>query len=524
MHETMLRVPPRLSLVLIAALAVSIPQADAGGVTVITHGFNSDITSWILPMASRFPGHPGFPGTQLTCYQIEITASGGGFASMATRLDGPAPDASNSGEIVVKLDWSSIDTGPTSTGQVAAAAASALLATGLIPENDGRPLAELPLHLIGHSRGASVVSEISRELGKRGVWVDHLTLLDPVPVDTYGDAAVQVWENVLYADNFYQQLGEFLIPQGSPVSGAYNRKLLTLPSGYTYLSGANHSDVHLWYHGTVQLGTPATDTQASITSSMRSTWWTAAESSGTATGFHYSRIGGGDRLSSATPAGTGTDAINKGYNRLWDLGAGTSANRSLVTGKNALWPSLITARRTTPASLPAGTAFNLELRYQSDDASAGAPLLTVTLDPDANPWNGNEIAIDTRPLTASGPANVLTENLALTVPPALTGGYRIAARIQQSGRTRHLQAAGTLVVTPALPPPAIDRGTLGFTGGLFRFTVLGSPGQSVRIEAAETLGNWQGIATRTLDSATWLFSDPDTALHPKRFYRVVEVP
>ena len=518
----MLRVPCRLLLALIAAAALPVPQARGGGVTLITHGFNSDITSWILPMASRFPGHPGFPGTQLTCYEIEITASGGGFAATATRLDGPAPDASNIGEIVVKLDWSSIDTGQATTGQVAAAAAAALLSTGLIPENDGRPLAELPLHLIGHSRGASVVSEISRELGKRGVWVDHLTFLDPVPIS--GDAAVEVWENVLYADNFYQQLGEFLIPQGSPVSGAFNRKLVNLPSGYAYLSGANHSDVHLWYHGTVQLGTPATDTQASITSSMRSTWWTAAESSGAAAGFHYSRIGGGDRLSSATPAGNGTEPIHQGYNRLWDLGAGTGTNRSLVTGKNALWPSLVIVRRTSPASLPAGTAFDLELRHQSDDASAGAPLLTVTLDPDANPWNGNEIAIDTRPLPASGPANVLTSQLAIPVPASLAGSYRIGCRIQQSGRTRHFQAAGTLVVTPALPPPAIDRSSLGLSGGLFTFTVTGSPGQSVRIEATESLGNWQGIATRTLDGPTWIFSDPDTALHPKRFYRVVPLP
>jgi hypothetical protein len=354
------------------------------------------------------------------------------------------------------------------------------------------------------------------------VWVDHLTFLDPVPVASYGDAAVQVWENILYADNFYQRLNALfgLDPMGNAVTGAYNRRLLNL-------NGANasaHSDVHLWYHGTIELGPLATDTQQTINSTIRSNWWTAAESSGAAAGFHFSRIGGGDRLSAVMPAGAGTDAINKGYNRLWDLGAGVAANRSLVTGKNALWPSLVTARRTSPASIPAGTAFNLELRYQSDDVSAGAPVLTVTLDPDANPWNGNEIAIDTRPLTASGPATVLTAHLALIVPPALTGSYRIAARIQQSGRTRHLQAAGTLLVTPALPPPAIDRFTLGFSGGRFTFTVLGSPGQSVRIEAAETLDDWQGIATRTLDSPAWIFSDPDTALHPKRFYRVVLVP
>ena len=510
---------PRLLLAL-AALALPVPQARAGGVTVITHGFNSDITSWILPMASRFRGHPGFPGSDLTCYEIEITASGGGFAATATRLDGPAPDLSDSGEIVIKLDWSSIDTGQASTGEVAAAAASALLSTGLIPENDGRPLADLPLHLIGHSRGASVVSEISRQLGKRGVSVDHLTLIDPVPIS--GDAAVTVWENVLYADNFYQRLNALLgfDPMGNAVAGAYNRRLVNL-------NGANasaHSDVHLWYHGTVELGANATDSQQTITSTIRSAWWTAAESSGASAGFHHGRIAGGDRLSAVMPAGAGTDAIDKGYNRLWDLGAGVAANRSLVTGKNGLWPSLVTARRTSPASLPAGTAFGLELRYQSDDASAGAPVLTVALDPDANPWNGNEIEIDTRPLGASGPASVLATTFAITVPPALSGSYRITARLRQSGRTRHLQAAGTLVVTPAPPPPAIDRATLGFSGGLFTFTVRGSPGQSVRIEAAETLGaldDWQGIATRTLDSATWVFSDPQTASFPKRFYRVV---
>jgi hypothetical protein len=368
-----------------------------------------------------------------------------------------------------------------------------------------------------------VVSEIARELGERGVWVDHLTCLDPVPVANYGDAPVAVWENVLYGDNFYQRLGALfgLDPMGNPVTGAYNRKLVNL-------NGANtsaHSDVHLWYHGTIELGADATDSQVTITSTMRSTWWTAEEASGAAAGFRYGRIGGGDRLSSATPAGAGTDAINKGYNRLWDLGAGTAANRSLIPGKNPSWASPITCRRTASGPVNAGSPVAVELRYQSADPAAGDPVLSTVLDPDANPWNGNEIVIDSRSVPASGSALVFTQNLNPIIPAATAAGsYRLGARLQQSGRTRHLQAAGTLVVNPALPPPAIDSATLGFTGGLFSFTVLGSSSQVVRIEAATTLGDWQPIATRTLDAATWIFSDPDTASFPKRFYRVVPGP
>ena len=55
--------------------------------------------------------------------------------------------------------------------------------------------------------------------------------------------------------------------------------------------------------GTIDLVTPATDTQASITTAERQTWWTAFEAAGTNTGFLYSLIGGGDRLSSAEPGG-----------------------------------------------------------------------------------------------------------------------------------------------------------------------------------------------------------------------------
>src|SRR5438309_11939943 len=152
------------------ALAVfSTRSVTAGGVTIITHGFNSNVTDWIIPMAGRMGQYPGFPGTTYSCYEISITRNGSGqYVAAASLIAGQAPLLTDSGEIVVKLDWSTVSSGSASSTQVAQAAVDALLSTTLIPEMGGRPLAELPLHLIGHSRGGSVITEMGRLFGAQG--------------------------------------------------------------------------------------------------------------------------------------------------------------------------------------------------------------------------------------------------------------------------------------------------------------------------------------------------------------------
>ena len=70
---------------LVGALILLCPivaqSARGGGVTVITHGFNGNVTDWIIPMAERAVDYPGYDGSDFSCYQLEITSGGGVFSS-----------------------------------------------------------------------------------------------------------------------------------------------------------------------------------------------------------------------------------------------------------------------------------------------------------------------------------------------------------------------------------------------------------------------------------------------------------
>jgi hypothetical protein len=89
----------------------------------------------------------------------------------------------SSGEILIKLNWSTLSglSGPPTT-TIAIAAAQALLATNLIPALGGRSLVEMPLHLVGHSRGASVVAEVFRRRATGASYTDLAGCLFPLQI------------------------------------------------------------------------------------------------------------------------------------------------------------------------------------------------------------------------------------------------------------------------------------------------------------------------------------------------------
>ena len=327
---------------------LSARPARGGGVTIITHGLNGNADGWVTGMADQIPVYYRFPGTNYTFYKLYFIPNGTNYDLTWTQLGGSSPSATDSGEIVVAFDWSQLSDGDSyNTYQVATNLAAALLSTNFIPELNGHALCELPIHLIGHSRGGSLICQTSLLLGTNGVWVDHLTTLDPHPLNDPNfpldrilysavDAPCATYQNVLFHDNYWENINFFV--HGEKVSGAYVRQLVSLSGGYQNVGDSYypHSNVHLWYHGSIDSNTPASDTEATITGAERTSWWVPYEDHGVFAGFYYSLIGGGDRTSNDQPASQGY-AVRDGYNQAWDLGAGTlNSNRTTVAVEQ--WP------------------------------------------------------------------------------------------------------------------------------------------------------------------------------------------
>ena len=492
--------------------------ARGAGVTIITHGFNGNVTDWIIPMANRIPQYNLFPGSEFSCYEVTV---GSDYSVTPSRIAGVSPIVSDSGEIVIKLDWSSLSvTFGNSTSDIADAVVPKLLSTTFVPELAGRSLTEFPIHLVGHSRGGSVVSEMARLLGQQGVWVDHVTTLDPHPVSfPYGDADVLLFENVLYADNYWQTNPDVSCPNGESILGAYNRFLGNLENGYS----CNHSDVHLWYHGTIDwFDTPATDTQATITSSERQTWWTNDEGQGAYAGFYYTLIGGGDRLSSDEPAGSGTEMIRDGYNKVWDFGAGSAANRYALSLNNGAWPNVIRFNITGTNRITAGELTLLKLFYQYGATANQSVNLKLFLDRDFNPYNGNDQLMIDLDYPSTGTNSVFFADLTLSSTNVLAGIYAAYAKMSGGGHTRYLYAPEVLMIDPNLEPPRFNQSlSMMQPDGRFQLSLSGAIGQKVIIQGSTNLTSWIPISTNSFSTTNLVMVDIEAPSYKARFYRAM---
>jgi hypothetical protein len=249
-----------------------------------------------------------------------IIARAGGVGSIY-RYIGPGPawthvpftgaDGSNQ-NIVLIFNWVDESDAP-ATGpnwNYAQAAGDALYAALRDPVFANFPatppaslIADRALHFIGHSRGACVCSEAIIRLARDGITVDHLTTLDPHPVNgtldpplnfDWNDPTPARWSNITFADNYYRADGGGLNAfdfDGIPINGAFNTLLSESAlncSGCGYSQA--HSDTHLWHHGTIDLSPTPCDGEACITQQMRETWWPQGY---TQRGYYYSLIGGG---------------------------------------------------------------------------------------------------------------------------------------------------------------------------------------------------------------------------------------
>ncbi len=518
--------------------------AAGAGVTIITHGYNGDVTGWITAMAQVMPAYyqGRYPGlaTNFADYTMTLTTNTGKYLFTIT-TNGSAPSATASGEIVIRLDWSQeaggFSSDGLSTSNVAWAVCQELLLSNAIPQLNGHALAELPVHLMGHSRGGSLMAELCRQLGTNGVWVDHLTTLDPHPLNNDGnndspltivDAPVRTYANVLYHDDYWQNLSMYFTdPTGEPVAGAYVRQLTQLSGGYInsgFLEDPYqyHSNVHLWYYGTMNLATPANysdDGEAvSITSTMRSTWWVNYEEQGTNAGLSYSLIGGGNRLSTDRPLGLASDpAIQDGYNQVWDLGTGTTTNnRTALPANNGTWPNVIKFDVTGTNVVTVGGMIGTKLYYQY----AGMSNLTMQLyfDSDLNPYNTNSVLAGTLHPVATGAGSVgVYASLGMATTNVGGGVYAVYAKISDGVHSRYLYAPEVVQVVSPQQAPVLDIAAAG--GGKYVIGINGVTGQKIALQSSRDLRSWTGLATNTLSAPRWTYTNAPAV--NAQFYRAV---
>lgn len=454
--------PPLGGVVLAALLHVFTLSSDVGAesVTILVHGWDADGTAWQWAAASQAAVAPeGNHGT------ITVLRAADALAASCSSWD-VALASSSSGDIAVRVDWSAVADHLFSrvSAQEVAAVVAPLIYQG---QNHASPLCELPIHLIGHSRGGGMICEIARLLGEQGIDVDHMTLLDPHPLTSSDpqlpllrpvtDTPVSVYENVLFADNYWQSRS---YPRGERVSGAYNRLWTDLPGGYhdsansLYRVVADHLNIHLLYLGTIDTAASVSDGMAALGTAERVAWYNEYETEGGVggqrAGFYYSRSRRpGERLQDQSPV-PGGDSIRAGYHQ--DELLGGAGARQPLEWEEAVWPNLLefdvslAGRPASAADTALTRGDTLNLRYVYRDYDSGCTV-SVHLDQDRNPYNHNSLAtIATRSHDSPTGTAVREFKVAALVPAlAANGPTYLYVEITDGFRTRYLYASCSFV-------------------------------------------------------------------------------
>jgi hypothetical protein len=428
------------------------------GVTLIAHGFGSDASGWVSAMGDAIVERAA-TSIDFIRYTLTVTDpghDGGELDVAASSPQGPALNSTSAAnpEIMLLLDWSDVAGGlplggyHRSTVDVAAAVAAKLVTPNFLDGLVGHEIVSLPMHLIGHSRGGSLVNELARDLGKLGVWVDHLSTLDPHPVKgisqgdvtNWGDAAMGAPQNVQFADNYWRSDADPLDFDGESVAGAHNLNLSESVLGSFSGYATEHSDVHLWYHGTIDTRSVARDDGNAVPLD----WYEDAMGPRQKVGYQFSRIRGGAR-----PA----DGIGIAY------GGSAQRDNVMVGSPASAWPSIgqVDAPFESSGAMTIGTTLDLDYRYQL--AGGSGATVACFADTDRNPFDGNEIQLgSTQSLSVTG-SNVSYRLLSRPTSSVIPGLKYLFLRVIANGHTRYDYLPAPLTfANPQVPAPPSNSG------------------------------------------------------------------
>ena len=396
------------------------------GVTILTHGYNGDITGWVATAAADIQARAGGKSAS-SIYTMSVTAAGRGLTVSSFVPDSGQKNyrQTTGGEVIIKLDWSTVSDGRVTTQDVADEVSDFLQ----FGKDSSPKLAELPIHLIGHSRGASLMSALSQDLGQAGVWVDQLTSLDPHPVDgvndffgaDFGDAKMASYDNVAFADDYWRTDGDAnnFDFDGEPVVGAHQGNLNSTVQK-NFIASA-HAAVTAYYAGTIDTSSLNGGDHPVISS-----WYkgTAAAPSRSATGFAFAALGGSTR-----PA----DGVSKLL--------GGKAPRTAAGQSGSQWANALNFTYRSNATISAGTTVATQFFVADRDSTAR---VDVYIDADTNPYDGASLLTGkTFPASSllGGRVNVPTSGLN-------AGTYYLAEKTTDAaGHVRWSYTPNTIAIT-----------------------------------------------------------------------------
>lgn len=440
------------------------PESSGQITTVITHGFTAGSKGvWVQGMADAIVARAGEGSV------FRYDEASGNWTYVST------PNSDGTLNVIVLIfNWTpesaSVNNGPNWNYVQAAADAlyTALRAPHYIGAS-GPPGTDLVtnriVHFIGHSRGACLNSEAAQRLALANVPVDQISTLDPHPVNgtldapfnyNWGDPVPQKWQNVTWMDDMWRADGggfNALDFDGIPLTNSFNTQLSEAAlncCGYSL----SHSDVHLWYHGTIDTSPSPCDGEQCINATMRQTWWPEGY---TNRGYYYSVIGGGSAeraaqspglVPPATPLIYGGDFANASYAGWSYHGGSVNGQIVLESGKDylKLGHNLGISATHNRFFLP-NNAAAIQLGYRILTAAIGESLNVRLID-----FAGNMFALGSIDLGTSG--DWITDfslPIGGNVPRGVS--YRLQVAIQSGAAPNSIVGIDNVEITTATPVP-----------------------------------------------------------------------
>lgn len=428
-------------------------EKQGANVTIITHGWNPSggQPGWMQPMAEAIIERSGGKGH---IANITVTGTLGNLTATCTNWNFNFAD-SDYCQIVVLVNWTAVANHLNT--RIPSQDVAAVVAPKIYQSQNGKPaLSELPIHLIGHSRGGGLIFQIAKLLGEQGIEVDQVTPLDPHPLTSADpqsvpntiDASINPYENIQFIDCYWQNI---TFPKGQYINGAYNRLWTSLPggyhneTGYTYnILGTNydfsdHLNTILAYHGTIDSVTPVYNGEATMNSTERN-WFNDFENNGENTGFKYSQIVYGVRLSDEIPVEGGDQIMAGLHNNALIGGTGT---RTALNWTNAQWANILKSSITLGFDefLPGNNTiplnkqvyFNFVYRSYANQAN-----ISFIFDVDRNPYNNNDVLTAVSNTFSATGSDMVQEQLSWIVQNLVIGNkYYVYAKIFDGTRTRY---------------------------------------------------------------------------------------